>query len=110
MVLWMLLADVPHQFSPQVGDGGEDDACDELSDEETAALTQELHEIVENDRYPFSPRIRTLSAILAKLRPGRFANPCRRRLSLCQGGQPMTMYRFQRSGDRLPIAEIFLLR
>jgi hypothetical protein len=28
--------------------------------EETAALTQELHEIVENDRYPFSPRIRTL--------------------------------------------------
>jgi hypothetical protein len=24
---------------------------------------------VENDRYPFSPRIRTLRAILAKLRP-----------------------------------------
>ena len=41
-------------------------------------LTQELHEIVENDRFPFSlsrshlrcsPRIRTLRAILAKLRP-----------------------------------------
>jgi hypothetical protein len=40
----------------------------ELSDEEAAALAQELHEIVENDRYPFSlsrsnlrcsPRIRT---------------------------------------------------
>jgi len=29
----------------------------ELSDEETAALTQELHDTVENDRYPFSPRI-----------------------------------------------------
>ena len=32
----------------------------DLTDEETAALTQELHNIVENDRYPFSPRIRTL--------------------------------------------------
>jgi hypothetical protein len=41
----------------------------ELSDEETAALTQELHDIDESDRYPFSPRIRTLRAILAKLRP-----------------------------------------
>ena len=35
----------------------------------SAALTQELHDIVENDRDPFSPRIRTLRAILAKLRP-----------------------------------------
>ena len=41
----------------------------ELSDEETAALARELHDIVENDRNPFSPRIRTLRAILAKLRP-----------------------------------------
>jgi hypothetical protein len=41
----------------------------DLSDEETAALTQELHNIVENDRYPFSPRIRLLKGILAKLRP-----------------------------------------
>jgi hypothetical protein len=40
-----------------------------LSDEETAALAEELHDIVENDRYPFSPRIRTRSAILGKLRP-----------------------------------------
>src|SRR4029077_15197495 len=40
----------------------------DLTDEETAALTKELHDIVENDRYPFSPRIRTLRAILAKLR------------------------------------------
>ncbi len=37
----------------------------DLSDEETAALIQELHEIIETDRYPFSPRIRTLN----KLRP-----------------------------------------
>jgi hypothetical protein len=41
----------------------------DLTDEEAAALTQELHDIVENDRYPFSPRIRTLRAILNKLRP-----------------------------------------
>jgi hypothetical protein len=40
-----------------------------LSDEETAALTQELHEVVEGEKYPFSPRIRTLRAILAKFRP-----------------------------------------
>lgn len=41
----------------------------DLTDEETAALTQELHDIVERDRYPFSPRIRTLRGVLAKLRP-----------------------------------------
>jgi hypothetical protein len=29
-----------------------------VTDDEAAALTQELHNIVENDRYPFSPRIR----------------------------------------------------
>ena len=41
----------------------------DLTADEAAALTQELHDIVENDRYPFSPRIQTLRAILAKLRP-----------------------------------------
>jgi hypothetical protein len=41
----------------------------DLSDDEAGALAQELHAIVENDRYPLSPRIRTLRAILAKLRP-----------------------------------------
>jgi len=41
----------------------------DLSDEEAAPLAQELHDIVESDRYPFSPRIRTLRAILNKLRP-----------------------------------------
>jgi hypothetical protein len=40
-----------------------------LTDEETAALAQELRDIVENNRYPFSPRIRALRAILVKLRP-----------------------------------------
>jgi hypothetical protein len=28
----------------------------DLTDDEAAAITQELHDIVENDRYPFSPR------------------------------------------------------
>jgi hypothetical protein len=41
----------------------------DLSDDEAAALIRELHDIIESDHYPFSPRIRTLRAILAKLRP-----------------------------------------
>jgi hypothetical protein len=41
----------------------------DLTDEETAALADDLHNIAENDRYPFSPRIHRLGAILAKLRP-----------------------------------------
>jgi hypothetical protein len=38
----------------------------DLTHEESAALTKELHDIVENDRYPFSPRIRTLREILGQ--------------------------------------------
>jgi hypothetical protein len=41
----------------------------ELTDEQTEALLRELHQIIDNDRYPFSPRIRTLKEILGKLRP-----------------------------------------
>jgi hypothetical protein len=41
----------------------------ELSDDEIVALIRELADIVENDRYPLSHRIRTLKAIRAKLRP-----------------------------------------
>jgi hypothetical protein len=41
----------------------------DLTHDETAALTQELHDIVDSDQYQFSARIRTLGAILAKLRP-----------------------------------------
>jgi hypothetical protein len=41
----------------------------ELSDEQAAALERELRNIVENDRYPFSPRIRTLREILNMIRP-----------------------------------------
>jgi len=47
----------------------------DLSADEAAALIKELQEITGNDRYQFSPRIRTLKAILAKLRPEPLREP-----------------------------------
>jgi hypothetical protein len=47
----------------------------ELTEDEAAALIKELQEITGNDRYQFSPRIRTLKAILAKLRPEPLREP-----------------------------------
>jgi hypothetical protein len=41
----------------------------DLTDEEAATLIKELADIIGNDRYPFSPRIRTLKDILGKFRP-----------------------------------------
>jgi hypothetical protein len=41
----------------------------DLTEEDTSALLAELDRIIENDRYPFSPRIRTLKEIRAKIRP-----------------------------------------
>jgi hypothetical protein len=41
----------------------------ELTEEEGAALLGELNNLIENDRYPLSSRIRLLRAIRAKL-PG----------------------------------------
>jgi hypothetical protein len=41
----------------------------DLTDDEAAALINELADITGNDRYPFSSRIRTLRAFLAKLKP-----------------------------------------
>jgi hypothetical protein len=41
----------------------------DLTDEETEALVTELDRIIDGDRYPFSPRIRTLKEIRAKFRP-----------------------------------------
>jgi len=40
-----------------------------LSDEESAALAGELRIIIDNDRYPFSPCIRTPQEIRDKIRP-----------------------------------------
>jgi hypothetical protein len=48
----------------------------DLTDEETAALLAELDRIIRDDRYPLSPRIRTLKAIRAKIKP----EPARERL------------------------------
>jgi hypothetical protein len=41
----------------------------ELTDDEAVALLREFDTIIGRDRFPLSPRVRTLKAILAKLRP-----------------------------------------
>ena len=67
----------------------------DLSDEQ-AALTKELSDIIENDRWPFSPRIWTLKSILAKLRP----EPVRQPLSPVKRPEPprATAARRRRAG------------
>jgi hypothetical protein len=47
----------------------------ELSDEQAAALLRKLDRIIADDRFPMSPRIMTLNAILAKLRPEPIREP-----------------------------------
>jgi hypothetical protein len=41
----------------------------ELNDVQAEALARELSRLIENDRYPLSPRIVVLREILGKLRP-----------------------------------------
>ena len=41
----------------------------DLSDSEADALAKLLRRTIDDDRYPFSPRIQTLKAILSKIRP-----------------------------------------
>ena len=41
----------------------------DLTDEETDALARLLSRTIDDDRYPLSPRIQTLKAIVAKIRP-----------------------------------------
>jgi hypothetical protein len=41
----------------------------ELNDMQTEVLIRELSSIVQNDRYPLSPRIRVLKEILGMMRP-----------------------------------------
>jgi hypothetical protein len=55
----------------------------DLSDEETTALLGELDRIIEGDRYPFSPRIRTLTAIRDKLRPAAGARAATAAEAIC---------------------------
>ena len=47
----------------------------DLTDDETALLLRELDNIIENDRFFLSPRIQTLKAIRAKIRPERVRDP-----------------------------------
>jgi hypothetical protein len=49
-----------------------------LSDEETATFLRELDAIIDGDRHFLSPRIQTLKAIRAKLRPEPAPEPLRR--------------------------------
>jgi hypothetical protein len=46
-----------------------DDGLSRLTDDEKTALVVLLKRVVDEDHYPFSPRIRTLKGILAKLQP-----------------------------------------
>ena len=41
----------------------------ELTDEQSEALIRGLRKLIDDDRYPFSPRVAPLKEILAKLRP-----------------------------------------
>ena len=41
----------------------------DLTNEETAVLLRELNGLIDGDRYFLSPRIKTLKAIRAKIRP-----------------------------------------
>ena len=47
----------------------------DLTDEETFALRNLLTQTIENDRYPLSPRVQVLRAILAKFGPIAPASP-----------------------------------
>jgi hypothetical protein len=41
----------------------------DLSEQETDALAGLLRRTIDDDRYPLSPRVQTLKAILAKIQP-----------------------------------------
>ena len=47
----------------------------DLTDEEAAALVQHLKRAIDGDRYPLSPRLAPVKAILAKLRPEPVGEP-----------------------------------
>jgi hypothetical protein len=47
----------------------------DLTDEQAAALERELRRIIDDDKFPLSPRICTLRDILAKMRPEPIRQP-----------------------------------
>ena len=55
---------------PLVNDPTSGSCTFDLTDEETAALLRELDGLIDGGRYFLSPRIKTLKAIRAKMRPG----------------------------------------
>jgi hypothetical protein len=66
----------------------------ELNDIQTEVLIRELSSIVQNDRYPLSPRIVALKEILGKLRP----EPEREPLPLRRHYEPPSKGRYSRRG------------
>jgi hypothetical protein len=72
----------------------------DLTDEETAALLRELDGLIDGDRYFMSPRIKTLRAIRAKIRPEPVREPLPpHRRNMRHRGQ-------RRSRDGEPVAEL----
>jgi hypothetical protein len=49
----------------------------DLNDVQAEVLTRELHTIIQNDRYPLSPRVVALKEILGQLRPEPEREPAR---------------------------------
>ena len=66
----------------------------ELNDIQTEVLIRELSSIVQNDRYPLSPRIVALKEILGKLRP----EPERQPLLPRRHYEPPSRGRYRRRG------------
>jgi hypothetical protein len=66
----------------------------ELTDEQTEALLRELSQIIDKDRYPFSPRVGTLKEIRATLQP----EPAREPLPPQRRYEPPSKGRYRRRG------------
>jgi hypothetical protein len=69
-------------------------ATEVVTTDEGENFTEELHHIIENDRYPLSPCILTLKALLAKIRP----EPVRKPLPPLQHYEPPSKGRYRRRG------------
>jgi hypothetical protein len=64
----------------------------ELNDVQAEVLTRELRNIIQNDRYPLSPRIVALKEILGQLRP----EPKREPLPPLRNYEPPSRGRYSR--------------
>ena len=66
----------------------------DLTDDETAALARLLSETIDGDRFQLSPRVLTLKAIPAKIRP----EPVRKPLPPLRHYEPPSRGRYRRRG------------